>query len=134
MFAAPPLLNLVVIRSRDLERSEKFFSVLGIGFERHRHGKGVEHLAGGAIELAPLMEIYPLADGQTPTSSTRIGFNIDAVDAYIDGLLDAGGKLIAKPHDSEWGRRAVVQDPDGHKVELVCPVDREKHLSGDNDA
>ena len=32
--------------------------------------------------------------------------------------------MVAAPNDSEWGRRAVVKDLDGHTVELVTPPGR----------
>jgi len=31
----------------------------------------------------------------------------------------AGAEIVNGPHDSPWGRRAVVRDFDGHTVELV---------------
>ncbi|MEO0934126.1 MAG: VOC family protein [Cyanobacteria bacterium J06641_2] len=27
--------------------------------------------------------------------------------------------ILSPPKDSPWGRRAVILDPDGHKIELV---------------
>ncbi|MEO1377500.1 MAG: VOC family protein [Cyanobacteria bacterium J06635_10] len=27
--------------------------------------------------------------------------------------------VLSSPQDSQWGRRAVILDPDGYKVELV---------------
>ena len=124
MYAAPPSLNLVVLRAKDLMAARRFYEALGIFFEMHKHGSGAEHLASGGGEHGAVFEIYPLRDGQTPTASVRIGFSMDAVDGYMDAVQNVGGKIIEPPHDSEWGRRAVVQDPDGHKVELVTPHGR----------
>jgi catechol 2,3-dioxygenase-like lactoylglutathione lyase family enzyme len=39
------VMNLVVIRSADLERSLRFYKALGIVLLRERHGSGPEHLA-----------------------------------------------------------------------------------------
>ena len=124
MFASPPLLNLVVIRSADLNRAEAFYEILGIAFERHRHGNGPVHLSGGPYRDGYVFEIYPKSEKAGSTKGVRIGFSIDGVDAYIDKLVQAGGRVVEKPHDSEWGRRAVVADPDGHKVELLTPPSR----------
>lgn len=30
--------------------------------------------------------------------------------------------IVSSPADSEWGRRAVVKDLDGHTVELLTPL------------
>ena len=124
MFASPPLLNLVGIRSADLNRAEAFYEILGIAFERHRHGNGRVHLSGGPYRDGYVFEIYPKSEKAGSTKGVRIGFSIDGVDAYIDKLVQAGGRVVEKPHDSEWGRRAVVADPDGHKVELLTPPSR----------
>jgi lactoylglutathione lyase len=110
-------LNLVVLRSADMARAAAFYSRLGLQFMRHRHGTGPEHFAaelpGGVFELYPLT-----ADGPS-TLGTRIGFRVPSVDAAIAALSDFPGAIITAPRDSEWGRRAVVADPDGHRVELL---------------
>jgi lactoylglutathione lyase len=110
-------LNLVVLRSPDLARAAAFYSRLGLKFTQHRHGSGPEHFAaelpGGGV-----FELYPVADGAS-TLGTRIGFRVPQVDEVIAALRDYPGAVISAPRDSEWGRRAVVVDPDGHKVELV---------------
>ncbi|MCW1926252.1 VOC family protein [Luteolibacter arcticus] len=120
MQTPPPFLNLLVIRSADLDRAERFYRVLGLHFERHRHGTGPEHLAAEPCEGGAVFEIYPANAKAGSTTSVRIGFSVDAVDACLDPLVEAGGTIIQPPADSEWGRRAVVADPDGHRVELVC--------------
>lgn len=112
------LCNLIVLRSRDLDRAHSFYCALGLSFVRHSHGNGPVHLAsesGGQV-----FEIYPLTENATPTSSTRVGFSVPSVDVTYASLLTAGGTSVTPPTDSEWGRRAVVVDPDGHRIELIA--------------
>lgn len=110
--------NLIVLRSRDLERAAAFYQALGLQLKRHAHGTGPVHLAS---ELPHhVFEIYPLTDEMLPTSSTRIGFRVASVDEAYSALLEVGGKSASAPKNSPWGRRAVVVDPDGHKVELTA--------------
>lgn len=49
-------LNLVVLRSLDIERARTFYEVLGLVFTKHAHGKGPEHLsaeiAGAVFEIS----------------------------------------------------------------------------------
>jgi catechol 2,3-dioxygenase-like lactoylglutathione lyase family enzyme len=45
---AEAALNLVVIRSADLNRAARFYAALGIHLSRKRHGSGPEHMAGRA--------------------------------------------------------------------------------------
>ena|SRR5690349_4041037 len=112
-----PTLNLLVLRAPDIEAAQCFYSLLGFSFTKHAHGNGPEHYAadsGGFV-----FEIYPQTDREDSTKSTRIGFKVRELDPTIDRLVAGGGKLISPAKDSPWGRRAVVADPIGHKIELV---------------
>ena len=115
-----PALNLVVLRSADLERAAVFYECLGLQFTRHRHGSGPEHLSaelGGSV-----FELYPLSPNGASTLGTRIGFRVPSLESVITALSDYPAAIISPPQDSPWGRRAVVADPDGHRVELVQGV------------
>lgn len=134
MPAAPPTFNLIVIRSADMDRAAAFYQALGLRFTKHRHGTGPRHYASEVNGF--VFEIYPLGSAN-PTTSTRIGFSVDDIDSTIEALSGAGGEVLSSPQDSQWGRRAVVKDPDGHKIELVTPTDRDdaiapKTSSGEN--
>ena len=110
-------LNLVVIRSADLGRSAQFYETLGLNFTKHRHGSGPEHLS---CELSPAeFEIYPRSSDSDSTQSTRIGFRVPSLDAAVKLLQEIGVTVLSPPKDSPWGRRAVVDDFDGHRVELA---------------
>jgi len=110
-------LNLVVLRSADITRAAEFYTRLGLRFIQHRHGKGAEHFAadlpGGVFEL------YTQTADSPTTLGTRIGFSVPSVDAVIAALTEYPAAVVSAPKDSEWGRRAVVADPDGHRVELI---------------
>jgi len=110
-------LNLVVLRSSDVARAVAFYTQLGLQFTRHRHGNGPEHFAaelpGGVFEL------YPLAPDGPSTLGTRIGFRVPSLDTTIAALTTCPGAVVSPAKDSEWGRRAVITDPDGHRVELL---------------
>lgn len=108
--------NLIVLRSRDLDRAHSFYHALGLSFIRHSHGNGPIHLASESA--GQFFEIYPLTEEGAPTDATRVGFAVQSVDDTYASLLTAGGISVTPPRDSQWGRRAVVADPDGHRVEL----------------
>lgn len=109
-------LNLVVLRVADLERSVAFYRAIGLTFERHAHGTGPQHYAAESDGF--VFELYVATDEQPVSSSTRVGFAVNDVDAVLSRLVDA--RVVVPPKGSEWGRRAVVADPDGHRVELVA--------------
>jgi catechol 2,3-dioxygenase-like lactoylglutathione lyase family enzyme len=109
-------LNLVVIRSADLERAARFYAALGVEFVRERHGGGPEHLAA---RLGPVVfEVYPQGDG--PSSlGVRLGFRVGSVAEAVEAARAAGGAVVSEPRPSPWGVRAVVADPDAHRIELL---------------
>ncbi len=113
----PPRLNLLVLRSPDPSGLADFYSRLGLAFERHWHGNGPEHF--GAESGGTVLEIYPLDSTGGATAAVRLGFAVADVDKSCSDLLAAGGTAVRSPCASQWGRRAVVQDLDGHKVELT---------------
>ncbi|MBN8419906.1 MAG: VOC family protein [Verrucomicrobia bacterium] len=114
-----PALSLVVLRSADLERAAKFYECLGFQFTRHRHGCGPEHLSA---ELGSgVFELYPLSPNGASTLGTRIGFRVASLDSVITALSAYADAIISPAQDSPWGRRSVVSDPDGHRIELVEP-------------
>lgn len=110
-------LNLVVLRSNDLERAQRFYECLGLQFTRHRHGSGPEHLSAELGDC--VFELYPLSPNSTSTLGTRIGFSVQFLESVITTLSADPSTIISPPQDSPWGRRAVVADPDGHCIELV---------------
>src|SRR6266567_1847160 len=109
-------LNLVALRSADLDRAARFYELLGVRFVREQHGSGPEHLA--CCLSGVVLEIYPNASTNA-TSQVRIGFEVPSVEDAVNAVRDAGGTVATPPKESPWGLRAVVADPDGHRVELV---------------
>jgi lactoylglutathione lyase len=111
------VLNLLVLKTGQLDRLRDFYACLGIAFTEERHGSGPAHFAGRIGDV--VLELYPLPEGVSlPDTTTRLGFAV----ARLDEVLEALGRLAAfvtsPPRQTEWGRRAVVRDPDGRAVEL----------------
>lgn len=120
MFSAPPVVNLLVIRSPNIDRAVTFYQRMGMLFERHAHGKGPEHYASENCGF--VFEIYPQRNEENTTTNTRIGFSVEDVDSVVELLRNIDATIAVEPTDSEWGRRAVVKDFDGHTLELVTPL------------
>ena len=127
----PARLNLIVIRSGNIEASSEFYRLIGLEFEKHRHGNAPEHYASSCEDS--VFEIYPATSKFPPTIGTRIGFRVDRCDDSVAMLESAGHTIASMPIDSPWGRRAVAIDPDGHKVELISG-NQEHEEGGDGDA
>ncbi|MDB6077013.1 MAG: Glyoxalase/bleomycin resistance protein/dioxygenase [Akkermansiaceae bacterium] len=114
-----PRLNLIVLRSPDAPRLTAFYTKLGLSFQLHRHGTGPEHYASESASV--VFEIYPVRKDGEPTSELRLGFEVADIHQIVPELLGAGAELVSRPTTSQWGLRAVLEDPDGHKIELTEP-------------
>lgn len=109
-------LNLLVIKTNQVEKVHHFYQQLGLHFTHHRHGKGPLHYAAEMNGL--VFEIYPLPQASAEVDkSTRLGFTVQKLAAILP-QLDASA-IISLPQQREWGYTALVKDPDGRKVELT---------------
>ncbi len=109
-------LNLVVLRSINLERAFRFYAALGIVLSWEQHGSGPEHLAATIGTL--VLEIYPQGSADK-TVGVRLGFRVKSLMTTIARLQAIDGVIVSPMQESQWGLRAVVSDPDGHRLELV---------------
>lgn len=50
-------------------------------------------------------------------SDVRLGFDVENLSKIINKL--SGWEIITMPKQSEWGLKAVIQDLDGRKIELL---------------
>jgi catechol 2,3-dioxygenase-like lactoylglutathione lyase family enzyme len=114
-----PALNLIVLRSADLTKARRFYEAIGLRFDTEKHGKGPEHLA--AQVNGCVLEIYPQTQGLS-TSGMRLGFRVPSIAPVLAALEQMGVKMSSPLAEGPWGLRAVVVDPDGHKVEFTEAV------------
>ena len=115
------MLSLVVIRAQDIDRLASFYTALGFHFTKHRHGKGPEHLSITIGET--VFEIYPVNGANESTISTRLGFSVPSLRDALNQLREIHATVLTGPSDTTFGRRAVVKDFEGHKVELYEKVE-----------
>ncbi len=103
-------LHLVVLRCVDVERAREFYEALGLRFEAEQHGFGPRHYSCDIAGV--VLELYPRSSPST--AGLRLGFRVDSVPAVLAAIARFGGR-IASTSDTT----TIVEDPDGHKVELV---------------
>jgi lactoylglutathione lyase len=109
-------LTLVVIHSADVEQAVRFYRMLGLSFAKERHGSGLDHFA---CEIGPtVFEIYPCGPEPSAPSAVRLGFRVASLDALLAELRTHGVAIVSAAKHTPWGRRAVVMDPDGNRVEI----------------
>ncbi|MSU80018.1 MAG: bleomycin resistance protein [Gemmataceae bacterium] len=111
-----PALSLIVLQSSNIEAAKDFYALLGLSFAEEQHGRGPRHYA--CILGSVVFEIYPRREN-AGLAATRIGFRVPALDRTVDAIRSRGMRILREATDSPWGRRAVVEDPDGNCVELT---------------
>lgn len=113
-------LNLIVLRSADMASLAGFYSALfGGKLEKHRHGKGLEHYG---TELNGLIfEIYPKRNDGDNTTSMRFGYEVDDVEMVLERIRGFPIKIVSEIKDSPRGKRVVLDDPEGHRIEIIQP-------------
>jgi lactoylglutathione lyase len=95
-----PFVDLIVLLARDVEMLTGFYCALGRNFQKERHGEGLEHYS--CVRNQIVFEIYPRCSDEPSTTGVRLGFRVPSVE----------------PSMTQWGRRSVIKDPEGHIVEL----------------
>ena len=109
-------ISLVVLRSTQPEATRRFYEALGLSFVDEQHGRGPVHVSA-TTPSGVVFELYPLANGEeleTGTRGVRLGLSLDGVDAAVEAAVLAGGHVISRDDV-----RALLEDPDGRKVEVT---------------
>lgn len=107
-------LNLLVLRSKNIEISKSFYEKLGLKFQKEQHGKGSLHYSTYVGQM--VMELYPLKNGYN-VENNRLGFALDVEDIYTY-LYEVSVEIVSE-YEFDNKRIVVVIDPDGRKVELT---------------
>lgn len=112
-------LSHLVIRAEEPQRLVPFYEALGFNFSREKHGRSPEHFA--ASLGTGVLEIYPLASGQTETNGVRLGFKVPDIEAACAAAQRANGLLVSALKVTSWGRQATLRDLAGHVVDTTGP-------------
>jgi predicted enzyme related to lactoylglutathione lyase len=121
-------LNSLQIWAADLAVTAKFYGQfigLEMDNEPHQHeGNDALHydLAWGDFAAGDYMLLH-LAQGRPGqhTTGAEIGITVEDVDAVHQRAAQFGVTVRSEPHDGEWGRNAVYEDPDGNTVSVTAP-------------
>lgn len=110
----PISLSLLVLRCADIQRSQAFYEALGLRFTREQHGQGPVHYS--ALLGETVIELYP--DTERTTADLRLGFSSDLHPSCVSKALQIGGQLLKPNSVDTISAYALIQDPDGHRLEL----------------
>src|SRR5262245_6769397 len=110
-------IDALIFSSRDAKQMAEFLKAIGIPLEDETHDEGPLHFAAqvGDAHIA----VYDSSESQLiGPGGSRIGFHVDSLEETLGKAKEAGAKVVVEPQEVHWGRRAVVEDPDGHLVEF----------------
>ncbi len=124
-------LNAIGIVSKDIERSLKFYAMLGVATPRF--AKDEDHfeatLENGIRLMWDTVELMKqLTPEWVPPTGHRLGLaflcdDASDVDRVYHSVVDAGFAGVKEPWDAFWGQRyAQVKDPDDNVIDLFAPI------------
>lgn len=79
-------INLIVIRTANLDIILKFYNMLGLCFIEEKHGNGPIHYSCSLDGV--VLEIYPATNAYPVDQSTSLGFSIPSITTMIEQLTD----------------------------------------------
>jgi predicted enzyme related to lactoylglutathione lyase len=103
----------------NLERSRDFYrNVLSLRTIADAVPHWVEfELANGArLGLHPVTDTLAVRPG-----SLQLGFHVENVDMFVTDARTAGVRVLQDPFDENFGRVAVIADPDGYAIQVFSP-------------
>ena len=109
-------LTLVVLRSSDPARLAQFYERFGLSFRHQQRGQGEGHFE--AVVSGCVFEIYPQGK-KRPTTGVRLGFEVAELEPAIRDIEADGGVVVVAPRLHNHQLIAVVDDFDGHRIELT---------------
>jgi catechol 2,3-dioxygenase-like lactoylglutathione lyase family enzyme len=118
-----PTFDAIGLAVADMATSLAFYRRLGLDIPAEAdHAPHAEAALPGGVRL--MFDAQP--DSAGPRTGPSLAFLCEhaaEVDNVYADLADAGYVTKQGPWDAEWGQRyAVLQDPDGHQIELFAPL------------
>lgn len=110
----------ITVNTPNLENMVRFYEILGCEFSKVKVNIGGELFRSRfqGFELS-LMSIKS-ANKEGP-SKVMMGFQVSDFEAKMKLLAVVPGVLlILDPTDMPDGKKAIIQDPDGHAIELLA--------------
>jgi predicted enzyme related to lactoylglutathione lyase len=110
-------LAAVIFQCQQLDKSVEFYRALGVDVRETKHGGTVHFSCSlGGVHFA----LYP-GDGTArgPQSGCQLGLMITNLDGSLAAATALGASVLAPPVQKPWGMTAMLEDPDGRKIELV---------------
>ncbi len=109
----------ITVNTPNLENMVRFYEVLGCEFSKVKVNNGGD-LFRSALEGFELSLLSIKSAQMVGNPKVMMGFKVNNFESKIELLISIPGVIfILDPTDMPDGRKAIIQDPDGHTVELL---------------
>ena len=121
-FDDPGFMTWNELATSDVDRAKQFYTDLfGWGAETQAFEGGFEYTTFSVDQRAysgtyDMSGIVP--DGTPPHWS--VYFSVDDTDAAVERARDRGATILREPSDTEFGRMAVIADPQGAVFQIIA--------------
>lgn len=107
------------LHTRDADRARDFYTALLGGTSQPLPEMEYHLLSHGGAETAGIMQMDDLHWPPDLPSYWMVYFGVENTDRAVETAQANGGRLVAGPHDSPYGRLAVLQDPAGATFSVI---------------
>ncbi len=102
------------VYTKDLERMRQFYEG-ALGVKAAPQGDWLPFDLGGATFALHGVS----ADLDRDLKRFNVSFEVDDIDAAVERFREQGAKVLQGVADETFGKRAVLQDPDGRTFDLL---------------
>lgn len=107
-------IDAVLLRVKDLKKTADFYiNVMGL----KRGWTDTEHQMIGLLFPGNDTELVLHRDESLP--DPNISYQVKDVIEFVEEYREAGYRIIVEPFDIRCGKCAILQDPEGHNIEIM---------------
>jgi lactoylglutathione lyase len=110
-------ISSLVLYAIDVTATAEFYRQLGVEFHPAGPGRLVADVGGCRFAISPASSGDTARQGGAGTAMP--GLDVRSVDTVIGRVITGGGTVLRAAETLDWGRRAVLSDPDGRAVEII---------------
>lgn len=108
-------IGAVILLVSDMKRSIRFYRDV-LGMELKEHSKEWTEFSKRGTVLA----LHPSKKKRIKkNNSMLVGFSVSDFDDVCNGLKRKKVKFYKKPTQEDYGKHAIIKDPDGHLISIV---------------
>ena len=111
-------LAALMLTCKDLDASVRLYRAVGVDLKEARHSGPLHYTASlGGVHLALHAHDGVMRDAQ---SGTQLALLVNDLEGALAAARAVGAPVLQAPAARPFGVSAVVEDPDGRRLELVA--------------